>query len=97
MVKEIVKNARNAVKNRAIPQNILSKYDKKVKSLEVEVQKVQEEEKAEREIMSLENQTNKLKNRLEGKGENEERAWFKDKKVTTLIHSFNYQITDILF
>jgi len=48
--------------------------------LEPEVQRVHEEEKAEREIAALENQTNRLQNRLEGKeDEKEQRMWFKDR------------------
>ncbi len=82
MVREIVRNARDPVKNRAIPQHVLAKYAKKVTALEPELTKVEQEEKADREIAALENRTNRMQNQLKG-GEDEqdrERTWFKDRK-----------------
>ena len=68
MVKEIIKNARDPVKNRIIPQPILEKYSKKVAALAPQVLTVVQEEQAEREIASLENQANKLENKLKEEG-----------------------------
>ena len=65
MVKEIIKNARDPVKNRIIPQAIMEKYVKKCKALAMQVKTVEEEEQAEREIASLENKANRMENQLE--------------------------------
>ncbi len=89
MVREIIKNAHDPVKNRAIPQQVIDKYVVKVKAFQADVARVMEEEKAEREIVSLENKTNRLQKQLEdqkqGKEASPERAWFqkRDEKKTT--------------
>ncbi len=49
---------RNPVKNRAVPPSVLSRYSRKVCSLEAEAKRVEEEERAEREIAALENRSN---------------------------------------
>lgn len=82
MVREIIRNARNPVKNRVIPQKVTNKYIEKVKRLEPEIIKVTEEERAEREIASLENKTNRMQNQLEHSengGVEPERTWFKNR------------------
>ncbi len=64
MVKEIIKNARDPVKNRVIPQPIVDKYVKKVDKLQEEVKRVVTEEQAEREITALENKANRMENQI---------------------------------
>ena len=83
MVRDIIRQARDPVKNRVVPLNVIEKYTKKVKALEKEAQRVSEEEKAEREIACLENKANRLENSLKGDGEGQgpERTWFKDREV----------------
>ena len=60
MVKEIIKQARDPVKARVVPPEIVDKYRRKLKCVEEDVGKVLAEEKAEREIAALENKTNRL-------------------------------------
>lgn len=85
MVKEIIKNATNPVKNRIIPNEIVEKYRKKVNALEAEIEKVLEDEEAEKMLRQAENQLNKtekkLKAQLNHKGEAmTQRQWFQSRK-----------------
>lgn len=64
MVKEIIRSARDPVKNRVIPVNIVEKYVNKIKGMAEQVKTVMEEEQAEREIASLENKANRMENEL---------------------------------
>ena len=80
IVREVIRHAKDPVKNRAIPQNIIDKYAKKVNSLGEEVKKVTAEEQAEREIASLENRANRLQNQLHNPEPEQERVWFQDRE-----------------
>ena len=82
MIREIIRNSREAVKNRVIPQTVVEKYIKKTKNLQKEVKQVLEEEQAEREIAHLENKANQMGNSLKNgeSGQEMERSWFKDRK-----------------
>lgn len=78
IVKDIIKNAVNPVKNRIIPPEIIEKYRKKLIALEPEVRRVYEEEQAEKELAQTENQLSKTEKKLKlGKNETKEsRQWF---------------------
>ncbi|CAK9823753.1 Probable ATP-dependent RNA helicase DDX27 [Anthophora retusa] len=81
LVKEIIKNARNPVKNRIIPPDIIEKYNKKLQLLEPDVEKILEEERNERELAKIENKANRAENLL--KNENDkgaQRTWFQTNK-----------------
>merc|ERR1719508_103192 len=81
MVKEIIRRARDPVKSRVVPTEVVAKYTDKLAIVEEDVNKVLEEEKADREIAKLENRTNKIRNNLTGEGGNEaDRAWFQSAK-----------------
>ena len=82
MVREIIRNARNPVKNRVIPQPVVDKYVKKAARLQAEVQRVVSEAQAEREISALENKANRMENQLKS-GEDAsgpERTWFQNRE-----------------
>ncbi|CAK9811224.1 Probable ATP-dependent RNA helicase DDX27 [Anthophora plagiata] len=81
LVKEIIKNARNPVKNRIIPPDIIEKYNKKLQLLEPDVEQILEEERNERELAKIENKANRAENLL--KNENDkgaQRTWFQTNK-----------------
>lgn len=78
MVKEIIKRARNPVKSRVIPPDIIEKYRLKLDNIEAEIVKILEEEYAERMLAKAENQANKAQRILTG--ENENRPWFQTTK-----------------
>lgn len=82
MVKEIIRNARDPVKNRILPQTVIDKYVKKITALNDRVKQVIEEEQAEREIAALENKANRLENQLKtgADASQPERVWFKPEK-----------------
>merc|ERR1711874_801615 len=79
IVKEIVKRARDPVKSRVVPTDVVAKYKTKVGEVEKDVNRVVEEEKAEKEIAKLENRANRLQNNLTGEG-GDDRTWFQTKK-----------------
>lgn len=64
IVKDIIKNANNPVKNRIIPPEIIEKYRKKCIKLESEIEKVLEDEKTEKMIVQLEQQIGKTERKL---------------------------------
>lgn len=83
IVKDIIKNAVNSVKNRIIPPEIIEKYRKKLLALEPEIKNVYAEEQAEKELAQTENQLSKTEKRLKiEKGEmtKESRQWFQTHK-----------------
>ncbi|RZF43669.1 hypothetical protein LSTR_LSTR015675 [Laodelphax striatellus] len=82
IVKEIIKRARNPVKSRIVPVEILEKYRKKVERLEPEIETILKEEEAERLLAKAENQANKVDNMIkEGKkGGERPREWFQSNK-----------------
>lgn len=87
IVREIVKRARDPVKARLVPPEIVAKYRSKLANIEPDVNRVLEEEQAEREIARLENRANRLQNTIEnggdasaGGGGGGDRTWFQTKK-----------------
>lgn len=79
IVKDIIKNAVNPVKNRMIPPEIIEKYRKKLLALESEIVKVYEEERAEKMLAQTEQQLSKTERKLKGTkldGEKQKREWF---------------------
>lgn len=82
IVKEIIKKARNPVKTRLIPLNIIAKYKEKIEKVESEVQDILQTEKEERMISKEENKINRAKKILDNDQEagNKRREWFQTKK-----------------
>lgn len=84
LLKEIVKSAKNPVKHRLIPQEIVSKCYEKVTALEGDLSRVMREEKEEKELQDLEKNVQQAENALTGKeDEQPKRTWFQtlaDKK-----------------
>ncbi|XP_012056214.1 PREDICTED: LOW QUALITY PROTEIN: probable ATP-dependent RNA helicase DDX27 [Atta cephalotes] len=80
LVKKIIKQAKNPVKNRIIPPDIIEKYNKKLESLESDVQKILQEEKSEKELAKVENEANRIEKILKVEGGKEQRSWFQSKK-----------------
>lgn len=81
LVKEIIKNAKNPVKNRIILPDIIDKYSKKLQSLETDVNKILEEERNERELAKIENQANRAEKLLKSESnKGAERTWFQTQK-----------------
>lgn len=78
LVKEVIKQARNPVKNRIIPPDIIEKYKKKLQSLEPNVERILQEEKNETELAKVENRANRAEKLL--KGVNDQRSWFQSKQ-----------------
>lgn len=80
-MKEIIKQAKNPVKNRLIPPDIINKYNKKLQSLEPDMERILQEEKNEREIAKMENQANRAENLLKGSSDDKNhRSWFQSAK-----------------
>lgn len=80
LVKKIIKQSKNSVKNRIIPPDIIDKYNKKLESLEPCVEKILQEEKSERELAKLENQANRVEKLLQDNDNKDRRSWFQTKK-----------------
>ncbi|XP_012281293.1 probable ATP-dependent RNA helicase DDX27 [Orussus abietinus] len=80
LVKEIIKQARNPVKNRVIPVDIIEKYNAKLQSLEASVENILQEERNERELAKLENQANRTEKLLKGGNDKNQRSWFQNTK-----------------
>merc|ERR1712071_18913 len=78
VVKEIVKRAKNPVKSRLIPPEILSKYQRKLAEIEPDVDKVIMEERAESALASMENQVNRAEKMVNVKAAEAppKRLWF---------------------
>ncbi|XP_058118053.1 probable ATP-dependent RNA helicase DDX27 [Anopheles ziemanni] len=66
IVKDIIKNATNPVKNRIIPAEIIEKYRRKVATLEPEIDKVLAEERAEKILRQTEQQLTSAERKLKG-------------------------------
>jgi ATP-dependent RNA helicase DDX27 len=65
MVREIIRRARDPVKSRVIPPEIVDKYRKKLASIDIDVKTVLREEMAEKELAGLEKRANMIDNRLQ--------------------------------
>lgn len=66
IVKEIIKRAKNPVKSRIVPPDIVEKYHNKLEKIEPEISKILDEEFAERMLAKAENQANKAERILKG-------------------------------
>jgi len=82
IVKELVKRAKNPVKSRVIPSEILIKYQKKLAEIEPDVQSVMNDERAESQLSAMENQINRAEKMVTSKGEpsGPKRLWFQSHK-----------------
>ncbi|XP_018345221.1 PREDICTED: probable ATP-dependent RNA helicase DDX27 [Trachymyrmex septentrionalis] len=80
LVKKIIKQAKNPIKNRIISPDIIEKYNKKLESLEPDVQKILQEEKSEKELAKVENEANRIEKILKVEDDKEQRSWFQSKK-----------------
>ncbi|XP_052861615.1 probable ATP-dependent RNA helicase DDX27 [Anopheles cruzii] len=80
IVKDIVKNASNPVKNRIIPTEIVDKYRARVAALESEIDKVLAEERAEKLLRQAEQQLTSAERKLKGlpaaNADGPPREWF---------------------
>ncbi|RZC36258.1 ATP-dependent RNA helicase DDX27 [Asbolus verrucosus] len=79
IVKEVVKRAKNPVKSRVIPPDILDKYRDKLNKLEPQIEQILQEEYEERLLSKAENQANKAEKLLKGES-SQARPWFQTKK-----------------
>lgn len=79
IVKDIIKSARNPVKSRVIPPDILEKYKLKLEKLEPQINQILQEEYEERLLSKAENQANRAEKLLKGEQE-PTRPWFQTKK-----------------
>lgn len=79
-MKEIIKQAKNPIKNRIIPPDIIEKYNKKLQSLEVDVERILQEEKNDKELAKIENQANRVEKLLKDEDTRDQRSWFQTKK-----------------
>ncbi|KAL7303403.1 hypothetical protein TKK_0004588 [Trichogramma kaykai] len=80
LVNEVIKQAKNPVKRRIIPIKIIEKYNKKLQSLEADVEKILNEEREERELAKCQNQTNRIENMLKDENNTDQRVWFQSQK-----------------
>lgn len=102
-MKEIIKQAKNPIKNRIIPPDIIEKYSKKLQSLESDVEKILQEEKNERELAKMENQANRAEKLLKGVDDKNRRSWFQNKverkkeKGNTLFFFFFFFLTYFMY
>ncbi|XP_077284561.1 dead-box helicase Rs1 [Arctopsyche grandis] len=76
LVKDIVKRAKNPVKARVIPPEIIAKYKAKVDELDPKIEGILQEEYAERMLSRAENQHNRLTKKLTGDDNERDRPWF---------------------
>lgn len=85
-MKEIVKNAKQPVKSRIIPPDILEKYKAKVEELKESIEQVLKEEMEERLMEKAEKQLNQMEKKLSANqtGVSTAREWFQTKKQRQL-------------
>ena len=79
MVREIIKRARDPVKARVIPSEIVEKYKKKLKEIDEDAKHIINEEAADKQLTLLENKTKHLEVKLAGQEVDEGRVWFQTK------------------
>lgn len=79
LVKDVIKQAKNPVKNRIIPPDIIEKYNKKLQSLEPDVEQILQEEANEKELAKIENQANRAEKLLKNEDDRDGRTWFQTK------------------
>lgn len=80
ILKQIIKRARNPVKNRVIPPDIIDKYNKKMEAIRSEMLNILDEEKTERMLNKAEQDIERGKRLAEGEKkdshEKKGRTWF---------------------
>ncbi|XP_077982571.1 putative ATP-dependent RNA helicase DDX27 [Glandiceps talaboti] len=79
MLKEIVKRARNPVKSRVVPPDIVGKYRDKIEKMEEDIDKILKMEEEEKELRVSEMKANKVKAMIEHHDEiysRPKRSWF---------------------
>ncbi|KAJ8925856.1 hypothetical protein NQ315_009708 [Exocentrus adspersus] len=79
IVKEIIKRAKNPVKSRVIPPDILQKYKQKLEKIEPQIAHILQEEYEERVLSKTENQVNRAEKLLKGEAD-QKRPWFQTKR-----------------
>lgn len=88
IIKQIIKRARNPVKNRVIPPDIIEKYNKKLEAVRSEMLHILEEEKTERMLNKAEQDIERGKKLAEAKTnepkEKKGRAWFQSQRERRL-------------
>ncbi|XP_064456023.1 probable ATP-dependent RNA helicase DDX27 [Ornithodoros turicata] len=84
LLKEIVKQARTPVKQRIIPQEVISKLREKMSQLEEEVENILKEEKVEKELGNMEKEVQRadevLSKSNQAPGKDGKRNWFQTPK-----------------
>ncbi|XP_002413210.3 probable ATP-dependent RNA helicase DDX27 [Ixodes scapularis] len=83
LLKEIVKQAKTAVKQRILPQEVIAHYREKIASLEEEVENILKEEKAEKELGNIEKDVEKATELINKKAadlKEPKRSWFQTPK-----------------
>ncbi|XP_005105610.1 probable ATP-dependent RNA helicase DDX27 [Aplysia californica] len=84
VLKEVVKQAKTPLKTRIVPQEIVSKFCDKIADIEEDIKSIQQQEREESHLRSVENQMNKAQNLLETKQAGDEaqikRGWFQTHK-----------------
>lgn len=80
MVKDVIKKAKNPVKSRIIPPDIIEKYRQKLEKLEPQITQILQEEYEERLLSKTENQANRAQKLLQGDEKTEKRSWFQTKQ-----------------
>ncbi|XP_015519416.1 probable ATP-dependent RNA helicase DDX27 [Neodiprion lecontei] len=84
LVKEVIKQAKNPVKNRIIPPDIIEKYNKRLGALEKNIEAILQEEREEKELAKVENQAKRAENMLKGDDSKTQRSWFQNDKERKL-------------
>eukprot|EP00058_Branchiostoma_floridae_P008819 XP_002594307.1 hypothetical protein BRAFLDRAFT_275600 [Branchiostoma floridae] len=81
-LKDVVKNARNPVKSRVVPQEVILKYRDKIEKMEKDVAEILRLEAEEKEMASTENKMNRAQNMLNSPDNmaQQKRGWFQTHK-----------------
>ncbi|XP_019628935.1 PREDICTED: probable ATP-dependent RNA helicase DDX27 isoform X2 [Branchiostoma belcheri] len=81
-LKDVVKNARNPVKSRVVPQEVILKYRDKIEKMEKDVAEILRLEAEEKEMASTENKMNRVQNMLNSPDNmaQQKRGWFQTHK-----------------
>ncbi|XP_033126075.1 probable ATP-dependent RNA helicase DDX27 [Anneissia japonica] len=82
LLKEIVKRAKQPVKSRVVPVDVIKKYSDKIEGMEDDVERVATMELEEKELRTSENQLNRAKAMLDNSRatDNQKRVWFQNHK-----------------
>ncbi|KAK2155073.1 hypothetical protein LSH36_250g03062 [Paralvinella palmiformis] len=75
VLKEIVKKAKNPVKSRVIPPEVINKFHQRLASLESDVDTIEKQEIEEKHLRAAENQANKAQKIIDGNLDRK-RTWF---------------------